>query len=116
MEQVSERALRISEEIIRRTTTDHYRLVLNEEREPSIMGSKIGGKPYWPADMEYPVDNKTVLPTFSFGPKAFPASGTELFSRSQILLVPKKTLSPRLPFHSERIERSILTQSFGVGL
>ena len=57
MNQASERALRIAEEITRRITTDHYRLVLNEEREPSIMGSKIGGKPYWPADLQYPVDS-----------------------------------------------------------
>ena len=58
MNQASERALRIAEEITRRTTTDHYRLVLNEEREPSITGSKIGGKPYWPADLQYPVDSQ----------------------------------------------------------
>ncbi|MBQ3362355.1 MAG: DUF1963 domain-containing protein [Muribaculaceae bacterium] len=58
MNQASERALRIAEEITRRTTTEHYRLVLNEEREPSIMGSKIGGKPYWPADLQYPVDSQ----------------------------------------------------------
>ena len=58
MEQVSERALRIAEEITRRTTTEHYRLVLNEERHPAITDSKIGGKPYWPADMDYPTDHR----------------------------------------------------------
>ena len=58
MEQASERALRIAEEITRRTTCDHYRLVLNEEREPTITGSKIGGKPYWPAGKDYPLDDR----------------------------------------------------------
>ena len=58
MDKVSERALRIAEEITRRTNCEHYRLVLNEERQPAITGSKIGGKPYWPADKEYPVDDK----------------------------------------------------------
>ena len=57
MENVSERAIRIAEEISRRTSCEHYRLALNEEREPVIIGSKIGGLPYWPTDMEYPVDN-----------------------------------------------------------
>ena len=57
MENVSERAMRIAEEIKRLTACEHYRLVLNEEREPDLKGSKIGGLPYWPADMEYPVDN-----------------------------------------------------------
>lgn len=57
MENVSERALRIAEEISKRTYCEHYRLVLNEEREPDIKGSKIGGLPYWPADKEYPVDS-----------------------------------------------------------
>lgn len=56
MEQVSERAKRIAEEIIRRTNTVHYRLILDEQRQPEMTGSKIGGKPYWPADKEYPVD------------------------------------------------------------
>ena len=56
MENVSERALRIAEEISKRTICEHYRLVLNEEREPDIKGSKIGGLPYWPADKDYPVD------------------------------------------------------------
>ena len=58
MGQVSERALRIAEEVTRRTACEHYRLVLNEEREPSITGSKIGGKPYWPAGKEYPTDEQ----------------------------------------------------------
>lgn len=58
MENVSERALRIAEEITRRTTCEHYRLVLNEERQPAITGSKIGGRPYWPADKEYPTDDQ----------------------------------------------------------
>lgn len=58
MENVSERALRIAQEITRRTTCEHYRLVLNEERQPAITGSKIGGKPYWPADKEFPVDEQ----------------------------------------------------------
>lgn len=57
MEQVSERALHIAEEITRRTETEHYRLRLNEEREPSITGSKIGGLPYWPTNKDYPVDD-----------------------------------------------------------
>ena len=48
----------IAEEITRRTAIEHYRLVLNEEREPSMTGSKIGGKPYWPAGMDYPVDEQ----------------------------------------------------------
>ena len=58
MEQVSERALRIAEEIRRRTECEHYRLMLNEERVPTITDSKIGGLPYWPANKEYPVDRQ----------------------------------------------------------
>lgn len=58
MEQASERALRIAEEIIKRTACEHYRLILNEERQPAITGSKIGGRPYWPADKEYPTDDQ----------------------------------------------------------
>ena len=58
MNQVSERALQIAKEITRRTTCDHYRLVLNEEREPNVTGSKIGGKPYWPSGKEFPVDGQ----------------------------------------------------------
>ena len=54
----SERAIRIAEEITRRTTCEHYRLVLNEERQPTITDSKIGGVPYWPADKEYPRDDQ----------------------------------------------------------
>ena len=50
--------MRIAEEITRRTSCEHYRLLLNEEREPGITDSKIGGKPYWPADMEYPSDGQ----------------------------------------------------------
>lgn len=57
MGEVSERARRIAEEIGRRTACEHYRLVLNEEREPKMTGSKIGGLPYWPSDMDYPVDS-----------------------------------------------------------
>lgn len=58
MGEVSERALRIAEEITRRTACEHYRLVLNEERQPTVTDSKIGGKPYWPAGQEYPTDNQ----------------------------------------------------------
>ena len=58
MDMVSERALRIAEEITRRTVCEHYRLVLNEERQPAITGSKIGGRPYWPDGKEYPIDDK----------------------------------------------------------
>ena len=58
MNQVSERALRIAQEIAQRTTTDHYRLLLNEERQPTITGSKIGGMPYWPIGMDFPVDGQ----------------------------------------------------------
>lgn len=58
MEQASERALRIAEEISKRTATEHYKLVLNEDRQPTLTGSKIGGKPYWPADKEFPVDEQ----------------------------------------------------------
>ena len=58
MDQVSERAMRIAEEIIRRTSTEHYCLVLNENREASITGSKVGGRPYWPAGQDFPVDEK----------------------------------------------------------
>ena len=64
MEQVSEKVLRIVEEIAKRTTTEHYRLVLNEEREAKITGSKVGGMPYWPANKDFPVDaegNKMLL-------------------------------------------------------
>ncbi len=58
MENVSERALRIADEINKRTVARHYRLVLNEERRPKATGSKIGGKPYWPTAKQYPVDNR----------------------------------------------------------
>ena len=58
MNQTSERALRIAEEITRRTTATHYRLVLNESRTPYITDSKIGGKPYWPADKDFPTDDQ----------------------------------------------------------
>lgn len=53
---MSDKVMRIAEEMNRRTACEHYRLTLNEEREPSITGSKIGGRPYWPADKEYPLD------------------------------------------------------------
>ena len=58
MENVSERALHIADEITRRTSCEHYRLVLNEERQPKATDSKIGGKPYWPAGKEYPCDSQ----------------------------------------------------------
>lgn len=58
MENVSERALRIADEINKRTATGHYRLVLNEERRPEATGCKIGGKPYWPIGRDYPVDEQ----------------------------------------------------------
>lgn len=58
MGEVSERALRIAEVISKRTVCEHYRIVLNEEREPAITGSKIGGQPYWPAGKEYPIDDQ----------------------------------------------------------
>ena len=57
MEKVSELAKRIAEEIIQRSTIKHYRIVLNEERQPNVTDSKIGGKPYWPANQEYPTDS-----------------------------------------------------------
>ena len=50
--------MRIAEEIQRRTSTEHYRLALNEERVPAITDSKIGGKPYWPAGLDFPVDEQ----------------------------------------------------------
>ena len=58
MENVSERARKIAEEVVKRTACEHYRLVLNEEREPQVTGSKIGGLPYWPADKNFPVDEQ----------------------------------------------------------
>lgn len=58
MGEVSERALRIAEEVARRTACEHYHLVLNEEREPMITGSKIGGQPYWPTGIDYPTDGQ----------------------------------------------------------
>ena len=58
MSQASERALRIAEEITRRTSCDHYRLALNEQRQPTATDSKIGGMPYWPAGKEYPTDGQ----------------------------------------------------------
>lgn len=58
MNQVSDRALQIAEEIAKRTATRHYRLVLNQGREPEVTGSKIGGKPYWPDDKEFPKDEQ----------------------------------------------------------
>ena len=52
-----DKVMRIAEEIARRTACEHYRLVLNEERQPAITDSKVGGKPYWPEGMDYPVDH-----------------------------------------------------------
>ena len=54
----SERAKRIAEEITRRTMCEHYRLVLNEERQPTVTDSRIGGLPYWPAGKAYPCDSQ----------------------------------------------------------
>ena len=51
-----ENAIKIAQEIQKRTACEHYRLVLNEERVPGITDSRVGGQPYWPADKEYPVD------------------------------------------------------------
>ena len=56
MEKVSERVVRIAEEIVKRTRCEHYRLVLNEERTAGVTDSKIGGRAYWPAGKEYPTD------------------------------------------------------------
>ena len=61
---VSDKAKRIAQEIARRTACDHYRLTLDEQRQPSILDSKVGGLPYWPADREFPTDeqgNKMLL-------------------------------------------------------
>ena len=58
MEQASEMAIRIAEEVKKRSERDHYRLILNEERVPEALGNKIGGKPYWPVDKDYPVDEQ----------------------------------------------------------
>lgn len=52
----SERAICVAEELTRRTSCEHYRLTLDEQRQPQITDSKIGGTPYWPADKEFPVD------------------------------------------------------------
>ena len=52
----SERAISVAEELTRRTSCEHYRLTLDEQRQPQITDSKIGGVPYWPADKEFPVD------------------------------------------------------------
>ena len=52
----SERVMRIAEEITRRSMCEHYRLVLNEERKPTVTDSKIGGLPYWPDGKSYPCD------------------------------------------------------------
>ena len=58
MEQASEMAIRIADEIKKRSERDHYRLILNEDRVPEALGSKIGGKPYWPVGKDYPVDEQ----------------------------------------------------------
>lgn len=58
IERGSDRVTRIVEAITKRTAAEHYRLVLNEEREPVITGSKIGGIPYWPAGKDFPVDEQ----------------------------------------------------------
>ena len=52
----SERVMRIAEEITWRTMCEHYRLVMNEERQPTVTDSKIGGLPYWPDGKAYPCD------------------------------------------------------------
>ncbi len=56
--QPGERALRIAEEINKRTATRHYRIVLNTSRQPAITGSKTGGLPYWPSNKDYPTDDQ----------------------------------------------------------
>lgn len=56
--QPSKHANTIAKEIKKRTSCTHYRLVLNEERQPAVTGSKIGGEPYWPSNIEYPVDER----------------------------------------------------------
>ena len=64
MNQVSERASRIAQELSKLTAAEHYRLVLNEERTSDITASKIGGLPYWPENRVFPVDangNKMLL-------------------------------------------------------
>lgn len=48
----------VVQEVARRTAIEHYRLVLNEDRKPGITDSKIGGSPYWPADHDYPTDER----------------------------------------------------------
>ena len=58
MGEASEMAIRIADEVKKRSACEHYRLVLNEERVPEALGSKIGGKPYWPVDKDYPVDEQ----------------------------------------------------------
>ena len=58
MGNVSKNAIRIVEEIKRRTACEHYRIVLNEERNPEITDSKIGGVPYWPLGEEFPLDDQ----------------------------------------------------------
>jgi len=54
----SELAQRIADEVTRLTTCEHYRLTLNEQRQPGITDSKVGGLPYWPSTRDYPVDNE----------------------------------------------------------
>ena len=50
--------MHIAEEIRRRTACSHYRIILNEERQPTVTDSKIGGRPYWPEGKEFPVDGQ----------------------------------------------------------
>jgi len=54
--QASQRALRIAQEVQRRTACEHVRLTLNEGRQPTLTGSKVGGLPYWPQGLAYPTD------------------------------------------------------------
>jgi len=40
------------------TTVPMFKLAINEERTPSLTGTKLGGLPYWPAGLAYPTNKK----------------------------------------------------------
>lgn len=74
---------RILDKAYQMTAMYAYRIRIDEEREPSLTDSKIGGIPYWDPAKEYPTDSKgrklTLLIQINFadlpGKDVFPAEG-----------------------------------------
>lgn len=54
----SERVEELVQLIKDTTTTPIFRLRINEGRTPGLTDTKLGGLPYWPADLAYPTTSK----------------------------------------------------------